>query len=111
MKTPLDPHREGRLRTVHRELPTRQEHWAQHVEGSYALLGDLLDPTRIGREWLFIDHGQREMTWDIHGNDMVHRWVLREHGIEAGKSSPPDPLDSCLPVQRPRCATGTSRPG
>jgi hypothetical protein len=30
---------------------------------------------------LFIDHGQREMTWDIQGNDMVHRWVLREHGI------------------------------
>ena len=81
MMTPLDPHRERRLRTFHRELPTRQEHWAQHVEGSYALLGDLLDPTRIGREWLFIDHGQREMTWDIHGNDMVHRWVLREHGI------------------------------
>lgn len=81
MKTPLDQHREGRLRAFHRELPTGQEHWAHHVEGSYALLGDLLDPTHTGQEWLFIDHGHREVTWDIHGNDMVHRWVLREHGI------------------------------
>ncbi|MDQ2750756.1 MAG: DUF4111 domain-containing protein [Actinomycetota bacterium] len=81
MKRPLDQRREDRLRAFHRALPARPEHWAQHVEGSYALLDDLGDPTRTGREWLFIDHGHREMTWDTHGNDMVHRWVLREHGI------------------------------
>ncbi len=81
MKTPLGDQREGRLRAFHRELPTRQEHWAQHLEGSYALLDDLLDPARTGREWLFVDHGQQDMSWDTHGNDMVHRWVLREHGI------------------------------
>jgi predicted nucleotidyltransferase len=96
MKTPLVHDLEGRLRAFHRELPTRQEHWAQHVEGSYALLDDLLDPTRTGREWPFIDHGQRELTWDTHGNDMVHRWVLREHGIVvAGPSRKPNWMDCC----------------
>jgi hypothetical protein len=90
MSAGLDHHGEGRLRAFHRELPTRQEHWAQHVEGSYALLGDLLDPTRTGRGWLFVEHGHREMTWDIHGNDMVHRWVLRQHGIVLLGASPAD---------------------
>ncbi|MEP7019172.1 MAG: aminoglycoside adenylyltransferase domain-containing protein [Pseudonocardiales bacterium] len=81
MRTALTPSGEQQLRAFHRELPTRSEHWAQHVEGSYALLEDLLDPAGVGRQWLFIDHGHQEMTWDKHGNDMVHRWVLREHGL------------------------------
>lgn len=81
MRTAITPSREQALRAFHRELPTRPEHWAQHVEGSYALLDDLLDPAGVGRQWLFIDHGHQEMTWDTHGNDMVHRWVLREHGL------------------------------
>jgi hypothetical protein len=96
MRTPLDHDREIRLRAFHRELPTRHEHWAQHVEGSYALLGDLLDATRTGREWLFADHGHQEMTWDTHGNDMVHRWVLREHGIVL---SGPPPASIVAPVE------------
>lgn len=72
---------EEKLRAFHRELPTRSAHWAQHVEGSYALLADLLDGSGTARPWLFIDHGHQEMSYDIHGNDMVHRWVLHEHGL------------------------------
>jgi hypothetical protein len=102
MKTPLEHHAEARLRAFHRELPTRQEHWAQHVEGSYALLDDLLDPVGTGREWLFIDHGHADMTWDTHGNDMVHRWVLREHGIVVHGPSPTDVVAPVGPVDLQR---------
>lgn len=94
MKTAWTPSREQRVRAFHRELPTRSEHWAQHVEGSYALLADLLDPAGIGRQWLFIDHGHREMTWDTHGNDAVHRWVLREHGLVVSAPPPADVVAS-----------------
>lgn len=78
---PVDREREQRCRAFHRQLPERPGHWTRHVEGSYALLADLRDPQGLGRQWLFIDHGHQEMTWDTHGNDEVHRWVLREHGI------------------------------
>ncbi|MEP6851811.1 MAG: aminoglycoside adenylyltransferase domain-containing protein [bacterium] len=88
--TPLDDRREDRLRAFHRELPTRRQHWAKHLEGSYAVLADLLDSTRTGRAWLFVDHGQQHMSWDIHGNDLVHRWVLREHGIVVRGAPPGD---------------------
>jgi hypothetical protein len=90
MQAPLDHGREDRLRVFHRQLPSRPEHWAQHVEGSYALFDDVVDRAGTGREWLFVDHGQRDMTWDIHGNDMVHRWVLREHGIIVSGPPPAD---------------------
>lgn len=102
----LNAVQEERLRALHRELPTRTEHWARHVEGSYALLADLLDTSGTARPWLFIDHGHREMTWDTHGNDMVHRWVLHEHGL---RIAGPPAADVVAPVSAEQLRTEARR--
>jgi hypothetical protein len=42
----------------------------------------------LGRRWLYIDHGWREMRWSAHGNTEVVRWSLREYGVTlAGPSA------------------------
>ena len=87
IRSALNLPQEKAIRAFHDELPTREHRWALQLEGSYALLDDLLDPARVGREWLFVDRGHREMQYDTHGNDLVHRWVLGRHGITV--SGPP----------------------
>ena len=93
-----NPQQEQAIRLFHDELPTRPQHWAQHVEGSYAPLADLQDLSTAYGDWLFVDHGHREMIWDTHGNDMVHRWVLHEHGI-AVVGPPPSQISAVVPAE------------
>lgn len=79
---------EAHLRALHDEIPTRAEHWAQHLEGSYAPQDELRSLDGMGKEWLYIDHGWRAMQWSTHCNSEVVRWSLREHGVTL---SGPDP--------------------
>lgn len=76
----VTPEQEVALRALHDELPTRPGHWTKHLEGSYAPRGDLETLAALGRNWLYIDHGWREMQWDPHCNRLEHRWLLRERG-------------------------------
>lgn len=79
---------EQALRALHDELPTRPGHWTRHLEGSYAPRADLEAPHGLRREWLYIDHGWREMQWSTHCNREEHRWTLREHGITLAGPEP-----------------------
>lgn len=72
---------EAALRRLHDELPTRDGHWWQNLEGSYADVGSLRTLAGTGVPWLFNDHGHRELTWDTHCNNPHARWILRHHGI------------------------------
>jgi hypothetical protein len=72
---------EAGLRALHDELPTRRDHWARHLEGSYPPAGELRTLRAMGRKWLYIDHGWREMQWSTHCNTEVVRWSLRECGV------------------------------
>lgn len=80
---------ERALRELHDELPTRPDHWARHLEGSYAPKVDLATTAALDRRWLYIDHGWREMQWSTHCNRLDVRWTLRQHGITLAG---PDPL-------------------
>ncbi|MDX6292434.1 MAG: hypothetical protein QOH50_1509 [Kribbellaceae bacterium] len=42
---------------MHDEFPTRPEHWAKHLEGSYADRDQLRTLDGLGHNWLYIDHG------------------------------------------------------
>jgi aminoglycoside adenylyltransferase-like protein len=42
----------------------------------------------LGRKWLYIDHGWREMQWSTHCNTEVVRWSLREHGVTLAGPDP-----------------------
>jgi len=72
---------EAALRALHRDLPRRDGFWNRHLEGSYAVASELRTVAGLGRDWLYVDHGQDEMSWSDHCNQPWTRWILREHGI------------------------------
>lgn len=81
VQAPLTAKQEAGLRALHDHLPTWKGHWTRHLEGSYPLLADLRSLDGLGREWLYVDHGWREMQWSTHCNTEVARWSLRERGV------------------------------
>jgi predicted nucleotidyltransferase len=95
--SPLALAQEQRIRALHAELPARPEHWAHHLEGSYAPRDELRSLSELGRRWLFVDHGHREMEWSTHCNTEVVRWILREHGVTLAGPSPQALVDQVPP--------------
>jgi hypothetical protein len=93
----LTPIQERRVRELHAAFPVRPEHWAQHLEGSYAPRDELRSLSGLGREWLFVDHGHREMEWSPHCNTEVVRWILREHGVTLAGPDPKALIDEVGP--------------
>jgi hypothetical protein len=92
---PITADREAGLRALHDEIPTRPGHWTHHLEGSYPDKGELRTMAGLGRPWLYIDHGWREMQWSTHCNTEVVRWSLRECGVTL---TGPDPKTLVDPV-------------
>jgi hypothetical protein len=90
----VTPHQELELRALHAELPARDGFWNRHLEGSYAPADDLKTLSGLERDWLYIDHGWREMQWNEHCNSAVVRWILREHGISLAGPPPRDVVDA-----------------
>ena len=78
---PVTPMQETKLQAYHDELPIREGFWNRHIEGSYAPADELRTLAGLGRDWLYIDHGWREMQWSEHCNSAGARWILREHGV------------------------------
>lgn len=81
VRRPPTPAQEAGLRALHDELPTRPGHWNRHLEGSYPPVEQLRSLDALGAEWLFINHGHRQMEWSTHCNNEWVRWSLRERGV------------------------------
>jgi len=90
---PITAQQEAGLRALHDEIPTRDGHWTHHLEGSYPVLDELRSLSGLGRDWLYIDHGWREMQWSTHCNTEVARWSLRERGVTLSGPDPRTLLD------------------
>lgn len=75
---PISADQEAALRLLHDELPLRPGHWSTELEGSYPEVTELRSVTSLGRPWLYVDRGHREMAWSTHCNTEVVRWILRE---------------------------------
>ncbi|MEI2714725.1 MAG: aminoglycoside adenylyltransferase domain-containing protein [Nocardioides sp.] len=84
---PLSDSAQADVRSLHRSLPDRVEHWAHNLEGSYVSLPSLA--ARASDEpWLYVNNGSREMEWSTHDNTEVFRWVLRNRGLTiSGRSA------------------------
>jgi predicted nucleotidyltransferase len=95
---PITPEQEAGLRALHDEIPTRNGHWTQHLEGSYPSLDELRTLDGLGAPWLYINHGWREMQWSTHCNSEVVRWSLRERGVVLAGPDPRSLLDQ-VPAQ------------
>jgi hypothetical protein len=72
---------EHALRQLHEEIPTWPGYWASNLEGSYAPKGDLQTLTGVGRPWLYVNRGRRELEWSAHCNTEDVRWILRERPL------------------------------
>jgi hypothetical protein len=94
---PLTAGQEAALRALHDEIPTRAGFWTQHLEGSYPVAGELRSLAGLGRTWLYVDHGWREMTWHTHCNSEVARWSLRERGVVLAGPDPKTLVDPVPP--------------
>ena len=81
---------ERALRELHDEIPTRAGYWTHNLEGSYAPRAELETLAALGKQWLYVNRGWREMQWSTHCNTEDVRWTLRERGITLAG---PDPRD------------------
>jgi len=84
------------LEAMHRSLFEIENYWSHHLEGSY-FPKDLLkkeDPNQT--PIVYIDNGSRNLERSNHDNELVVRWVTREHGIPLYGTDPKtyiDPID------------------
>jgi hypothetical protein len=72
---------EHALRQLHEAIPDRPGYWAYNLEGSYAPKADLQTLAALGRQWLYVNRGGREMQWSAHCNTEDVRWVLRKRPL------------------------------
>lgn len=72
---------EQALRQMHEEIPAWPGYWAHNLEGSYAPKADLQTLGALGRPWLYVNRGRREMEWSAHCNTEDVRWLLRERPL------------------------------
>lgn len=79
---PVGGEHERALRQLHAEIPASWPgYWAYNLEGSYAPKADLETLDSLGRPWLYVNRGGREMKWSDHGNTEDVRWLLRERPL------------------------------
>ncbi len=95
---PITPEQEARLRALHDEIPTRGGFWTHHLEGSYPVADELRTLDALGRDWLYIDHGWRELQWSTHCNNEVTRWSLRECRVTLAGPDPRTLVDEVTPA-------------
>ena len=75
---------------MHAEIPSWPGYWAYNLEGSYAAKADLQTLDALGRPWLYVNRGGREMEWSDHCNMEDVRWVLRERPFILEGADPRD---------------------
>jgi hypothetical protein len=95
----LTPAQERGVRRLHTRMRTWPNHWASHIEGSYAPQDDLRSLAGLGRKWLFVDQGHSgsDMELSTHCNTEVVRWILREHGVALAGPGPQELIDEVGP--------------
>ena len=79
---------ERRLRRLHEEIPSWPSYWAYNLEGSYAPKSDLEALAALGKPWLYVNRGGREMEWSPHCNTEDVRWVLRNRPLILAGTDP-----------------------
>jgi predicted nucleotidyltransferase len=72
---------ERALRELHEDVLAWPSYWANNLEGSYAPKADLETLAALGRPWLYVNRGARELEWSAHCNTADVRWVLRERPL------------------------------
>lgn len=69
------------LQAMHHRIFASPSPWAQHLEGSYFPQDVLRQADPVKRPLYYLDNGSQELIRSAHDNELVVRWVTREHGI------------------------------
>jgi hypothetical protein len=67
--------------------------WARHLEGSYFPRETLRRDGRVGEPLWYIDNTSRQLERSAHDNELVVRWVTREHGVALAGPPPHELID------------------
>lgn len=80
---PLNEHELADLQQMTTRFYDRKDenHWAEHLEGSYFPIDVLQTTDQLSTKLIYNDNGSSELEWDTHCNTVVVRWCLREYGI------------------------------
>lgn len=92
------------LQAMHARIYALDSRWAQHLEGSYLTTDALRQVDADAPEHLYLDHGSSELIRSHHDHTLLHRYVLREHGITLVG---PEPKCLVQPVSPERLRTVT----
>jgi hypothetical protein len=69
------------LQDLHARIHSLESPWARHLEGSYLTIAALRRCRAENPTHLFLGHGDNELVVSDHDNTVLHRYVLRRHGI------------------------------
>ena len=105
----VDDAQRAALQALHARVYALESPWARHLEGSYLTTSALRRWRAENPPHLYLDHGSSELVESHHDNTVLHRHVLREHGIALAGPAPASLIDrshrsSC----GPRCAASWS---
>lgn len=83
--------------------------WAERLDVSYADRVDLRSPMTLGRRWVHVDPGARDLAQSARDNTAHTRWVLRERGLVVAGPAPHDLLAEVTPAALRAEALGLAR--
>lgn len=78
---PLSDAELAALQEMHGRIYDRPSPWAQHLEGSYFPRDLLKQGDKAKTPLTYLTNGSRELIHSNHDNELVVRWVTREHGL------------------------------
>ena len=93
----VDDGQRAALQALHARVYALESLWARHLEGSYLTTGALRRWSPENPPHLYLDHGSSELVESHHDNTVLHRHVLREHGIALAGPEPASLIDPIPP--------------
>jgi len=81
------------LEAMHQSLFEIPSYWSHHLEGSYFPKDILKTEDHNHTPIVYIDNGSRHLERSTHDNELVVRWVTREHGITLYGTDPKTYID------------------
>src|SRR5688500_5412071 len=94
---PVDGDQLSVLQDLHARIYRMESPWARHLEGSYLTTSALRRSPAEAPAHLYLDHGSSELVESHHDNTVLHRYVLREHGIAIAGPDPASLIDPIPP--------------
>ena len=90
------------LEAMHRSLFDIKSYWSHHLEGSYFPKEILKTEDHHRTPLIYVDNGSRNLERSAHDNELVVRWVTREHGITLYGADPKTYIDpiACADLKR-----------